>query len=106
MGQKQTSHHVRVMSVNPLKATFVSRGSGLGSSFPPGKYEADRLLNLGCNYYSLDIPVTYTYFNPNSGIDISLTAGLMVNWRNPDTDYRTGRSKSQSSPQLSRIIRR
>lgn len=64
------------------------------------------MLNLGCNYYSLDIPVTYTYFNPKSGIDISLTAGLMVNWRNPDTDYRTGRSKSQSSPQLSRTIRR
>jgi hypothetical protein len=42
------------------------------------------LLNLGRNYYSLDIPVTYTYFNPKSGIDISLTAGLMVNWRNPD----------------------
>ena len=48
------------------------------------------MLNLGRNYYSLDIPVTYTYFNPKSGIDISLTAGLMVNWRNPDTDYRTG----------------
>ena len=44
------------------------------------------MLNLGRNYYSLDIPVTYTYFNPKSGIDISLTAGLMVNWRNPDTD--------------------
>ena len=77
-----------------------------GLIVPTGKHEADRLLNLGRNYYSLDIPVTYTYFNPKSGIDISLTAGLMVNWRNPDTDYRTGRSKSQSSPQLSRTIRR
>lgn len=31
-----------------------------------------------------------TYFNPESGFDFSMAAGLLVNLENDDTDYETG----------------
>jgi hypothetical protein len=32
----------------------------------------------------------YTYFNPQTGHELSVVSGLTYNFKNPDTDYRNG----------------
>jgi hypothetical protein len=61
-----------------------------GVTVPTGSYSVNRLLNTGRNYWSVDIPGTYTWFDPQIGADISLTTGFMVNRTNPATNYHTG----------------
>lgn len=56
---------------------------------PVGKYDADKAINAGRNYWAIDPTVSYTYLD-GQGWDISATAGVIINAENPDTDYRTG----------------
>jgi len=57
---------------------------------PTGRYDPDRLASVGSNHWSLDLGGAYTYFNPKTGYEFSVTAGATYNWENPDTDYRSG----------------
>ena len=57
---------------------------------PTGKYDPERLLNTGRNYWSLDLAGAYSWFHPERGHELSLSAGVLFNAENPDTDYRTG----------------
>lgn len=57
---------------------------------PSGKHAPDDLLNLSRNYWSFVPQLSYTYLNPATGLDLSGTFGLLINGRNPDTDYTTG----------------
>jgi hypothetical protein len=57
---------------------------------PVGSYDVDHLINTGRNYWALDTTVAYTWLDPKRGHEVSLTAGYLVNARNPDTDYKSG----------------
>jgi hypothetical protein len=61
-----------------------------GINIPVGKYNVDNLLNTGRNYYALDIAGSWTWLHPTRGHELSMTAGVLFNERNSDTNYRTG----------------
>jgi hypothetical protein len=59
---------------------------------PTGGYDSsgDDLANLGRNYWSFDTVGAATWFNPDSGTEVSIAPGVMFNTENKDTDYKTG----------------
>ncbi len=59
---------------------------------PTGGYDASGsdLANLGRNYWSFDTVGAVTWFNPDSGTEMSMAPGVMFNTENSDTDYETG----------------
>lgn len=59
---------------------------------PTGGYDTsgNNLANLGRNYWSFDTLGAVTWFNPESGTEVSFAPGVMINTNNPDTDYKTG----------------
>lgn len=59
---------------------------------PTGAYSTsdDSLVELGRNYWSFDTIGSATWFNPDSGTEMSVAAGIMVNTENSDTNYKTG----------------
>jgi len=59
---------------------------------PTGGYDASGsdLANLGRNYWSFDTVGAVTWFNPDSGSEVSIAPGVMVNTENSVTNYRTG----------------
>lgn len=59
-------------------------------SIPTGAYDADRLANTGFGHAAIDTGVGYTYLNPATGREFSITGGMTYNFENPDTDYKNG----------------
>jgi hypothetical protein len=57
---------------------------------PVGAYDPNRLSNLGLGHAAIDGGGGYTYFNPAAGQELSAVAGFTYNFRNPDTQYRSG----------------
>jgi len=57
---------------------------------PSGKYDVNDDVNIGRNYWSFDTVAALTWFNAETGTELSVIPGLMVNTENPDTNYRTG----------------
>jgi hypothetical protein len=57
---------------------------------PAGDYDPMRLANLGIGHGAIDSGGAYTYLNPASGNEFSATAGFTYNFKNPDTQYRSG----------------
>lgn len=57
---------------------------------PTGQYDVNQTVNIGRNYWSFDTVAALTWFNPESGTEISFAPGIMFNTENPDTDYKTG----------------
>jgi hypothetical protein len=57
---------------------------------PVGAYDSTRLANLGIGHAAIDSGGGYTYFNPATGHEFSAVAGFTYNFRNPDTNYRSG----------------
>ena len=59
---------------------------------PTGAYSTSDtdLVNLGRNYWSFDTVGAFTWFNPESGTEVSASAGIMVNTENSATNYKTG----------------
>lgn len=57
---------------------------------PTGEYDVSESVNIGRNYWSFDTVVAATWFNAETGTEISVIPGLMINTENSDTDYRTG----------------
>lgn len=57
---------------------------------PVGAYQVEQLANLGTNHWSADVGGGYTYFNTDSGLEFSATAGLTYNFENTDTNYQNG----------------
>src|SRR4051794_5226154 len=55
-----------------------------------GRYDPDRLANLGLGHQALDAGAAYTYFNPQTGNEFSATLGFTYNFENPDTQYKSG----------------
>ncbi|WP_249165887.1 transporter [Bradyrhizobium sp. AUGA SZCCT0431] len=57
---------------------------------PVGAYDSTRLANLGIGHAAIDGGGGYTYFNPATGHEFSAVAGFTYNFKNPDTNYRSG----------------
>src|ERR1700689_224529 len=55
-----------------------------------GDYDPMRLANLGIGHATIDSGGAYTYLNPTTGNEFSATAGFTYNFKNPDTQYRSG----------------
>jgi hypothetical protein len=57
---------------------------------PTGVYNASDSVYVGRNYWSFDSILATTWFNPESGTELSAVGGIMVNTENNATNYRTG----------------
>ena len=57
---------------------------------PVGDYNPMRLANLGIGHGAIDAGGAYTYLNSATGNEFSATAGFTYNFKNPDTQYRSG----------------
>lgn len=60
------------------------------ADLPLGAYDSTRLANLGIGHWALDGGIGYTYFNPQTGHELSTVSGLTYNFKNPSTDYQNG----------------
>ncbi len=57
---------------------------------PVGAYDPTRLANLGLGHGAIDVGGGYTYFNPQTGHELSAVLGFTYNFKNPDTQYQSG----------------
>ncbi len=57
---------------------------------PTGAYDVDEVVNLGLNHWGFDTTLAVTYFNPETGTEVSVAPGVLVNTQNDETDYQTG----------------
>jgi hypothetical protein len=57
---------------------------------PVGLYSSSNLANIGIGHGAIDAGGAYTYFNPQTGREFSVTAGLTYNFINPSTQYQNG----------------
>jgi hypothetical protein len=62
----------------------------LMGDIPVGTYDSTRLANLGIGHGAIDGGVGYTYFNPQTGRELSIVTGLTGNFVNPSTSYQNG----------------
>ncbi|MEW6436846.1 MAG: transporter [Pseudomonadota bacterium] len=60
------------------------------TDIPIGVYNPDNLVNLGIGHSGADVGGGYTYFNPETGNEISGVLGFTYNFENPYTQYRNG----------------
>lgn len=58
-------------------------------SVPIGAYDPNRIAGLGLGHWALDGGLGYTFMS-QSGIELSITAGLTHNFTNPYTQYQSG----------------
>ncbi|MCZ6860242.1 MAG: transporter [Alphaproteobacteria bacterium] len=61
-----------------------------GIAAPIGSYDSTRLANSGLNYWSFDTNLALTYFNEETGTELSAVVGHIYNTENHDTDYQSG----------------
>jgi len=57
---------------------------------PTGIYDPDMIAFLGLNRPSVDVRGAYTYFDPQTGLEISGALGMTFNRINTATNYRSG----------------
>jgi hypothetical protein len=57
---------------------------------PVGLYDSSNLANLGIGHGAIDGGVGYTYFNPQTGKELSVVTGLTSNFKNTSTNYTNG----------------
>ena len=57
---------------------------------PVGSYSSTRLSNIGIGHGAVDAGGGYTYFNPETGHELSGVLGFTYNFKNPYTQYRNG----------------
>jgi hypothetical protein len=55
-----------------------------------GRYDQNRLANLGLGHNAIDAGGGYTYFNPQTGNEFSATLGFTYNFENEHTQYQNG----------------
>ena len=55
---------------------------------PVGAYDSSRLANLGIRHAAVDGGGAYTYFNPETGRELSILTGLTYNTLNQSTQYQ------------------
>jgi len=60
------------------------------ADLPVGAYESTRLANMGIGHWAVDAGGGYTYFNPETGHELSAVLGFTYNFINPSTQYQNG----------------
>lgn len=60
------------------------------AGLPVGSYQSDRLANVGTGHAAIDMGGAYTYLNPETGWEMSATAGVTFNFENQNTNYTSG----------------
>ena len=63
---------------------------GLGIYAPTGAYDVNEPVNIGLNHWGFDTGMAATYFNLETGTEVSVAPGILFNTKNNATDYRTG----------------
>jgi hypothetical protein len=66
---------------------FMVYGTG---NIPVGTYQVTRLSNIGLGHGAIDVGGGYTYYNENTGYELSAVAGLTYNLINTSTNYQSG----------------
>lgn len=56
-----------------------------------GRYNADKLTNMGRNYFSYDTLLGCSWLDEENGHEVSFLAGYMINTKNQATGYKTGK---------------
>jgi hypothetical protein len=59
-------------------------------NIPVGDYDPKRLPNIGLGHSAIDMGGAYTYLDEATGIEFSSVAGVTYNFKNSDTQYRSG----------------
>src|SRR5258708_38114890 len=59
-------------------------------NIPVGDYDPMRLPNIGLGHGAIDMGGAYTYLGQATGVEFSGVAGFTYNFKNPDTQYRSG----------------
>ena len=78
---------------------FMVYGTG---DIPVGDYDPNRLANLGIGHGAIDFGGGYTYFNPQTGNELSAVAGLTHNFKKPAPSIRAAwTSTSTGAPPTS-----
>ena len=62
----------------------------LTGDVPVGAYNPRRLVSTGLGHGAIDSGVAYTYLNPQTGHEFSVTTGFTYNFVNPDNQYQSG----------------
>jgi hypothetical protein len=62
----------------------------VASNITVGRYDPNRLANLGIGHDAVDAGGGYTYFNPQTGYEFSAVLGFTYNFENTHTQYRNG----------------
>lgn len=59
-------------------------------NIPVGRWEDGALANAGFNRWGYDLTAAFTYFNTDSGFEVSFAPGITFNGKNLDTGYKSG----------------
>jgi hypothetical protein len=62
----------------------------VATNITTGRYDPNRLANLGIGHNAIDTGGGYTYLNPQSGQEFSATLGFTYNFENTHTQYQNG----------------
>ena len=62
----------------------------LTGDIPVGAYQSTRLSNIGIGHGAIDAGGGYTYFNPQTGHELSGVLGVTYNFINNSTQYQSG----------------
>lgn len=62
----------------------------VATNIPIGRYDPNRLANLGIGHNAIDGGGGYTYLNPQTGQEFSATLGFTYNFENTHTQYQNG----------------
>lgn len=84
------------VTISPLVARWglspeANVTAGLDIALPSSSYHAERMANVAVGYTSWQ-PVFALRYNQPNGLDVGLSNRLLINQRNSDTDYRSGRA--------------
>jgi hypothetical protein len=93
-GFSEDSFNLSDIAVTPLQLNWSAGNFHFKFSetviIPTGAYDVNNPVNLGRNYWSFDTLGAVTWFNPESGTEVSVAPGIMFNTENNATDYKTG----------------
>jgi hypothetical protein len=62
----------------------------LTGNLTTGRYNQNRIANLGIGHNAIDAGGAYTYFDPKTGHEFSVTLGFTYNFENEHTNYQNG----------------